>query len=85
MFFIGSHGIGLAIPIDTAVQIIDQLLSNKCVVRPYIGMTVKNYNERTKMLLHTADSNFEILADPISVIVTAVATDSPAARAGIRM
>jgi S1-C subfamily serine protease len=39
----GASGISFAIPIDTANQVISQLLRNKAVVRPYIGMRMVNY------------------------------------------
>lgn len=42
----GSVGISFAIPIDTASQIIDQLLRHKKVVRAYIGMQMINFNTR---------------------------------------
>jgi HtrA serine peptidase 2 len=42
----GSVGISFAIPIDTAVQVIDQLLEHKKVVRAYIGMQMINFNSR---------------------------------------
>lgn len=42
----GSVGISFAIPVDTAVQVIDQLRKHKKVVRPYIGMQMINFNSR---------------------------------------
>lgn len=42
----GSVGISFAIPIDTASQVIDQLLQHKKVVRAYIGMQMVNFNTR---------------------------------------
>jgi HtrA serine peptidase 2 len=39
----GVDGISFAIPIDTANQVIPQLLEHKVVVRPYIGMNMINY------------------------------------------
>lgn len=38
----GSVGISFAIPIDTAAQVIDQLLAHKKVVRAYIGLQMVN-------------------------------------------
>lgn len=38
----GSVGISFAIPIDTAAQVIDQLLTHKKVVRAYIGLQMVN-------------------------------------------
>jgi HtrA serine peptidase 2 len=42
----GSVGISFAIPIDTAAQVIEQLLAHKKVVRAYIGMQMINFNTR---------------------------------------
>lgn len=42
----GSVGISFAIPIDTANQVIEQLLAHKKVVRAYIGMQMINFNTR---------------------------------------
>ena len=39
----GVDGISFAIPIDTANQVITQLLKYKTVIRPYIGMNMVNY------------------------------------------
>jgi S1-C subfamily serine protease len=38
----GVDGISFAIPIDTANQVITQLLRNKRVVRPYLGLKMTN-------------------------------------------
>lgn len=39
----GVDGISFAIPIDTANQVITQLLKHGTVLRPYIGMSMVNY------------------------------------------
>jgi HtrA serine peptidase 2 len=40
----GSVGISFAIPIDSAAQVIDQLLQKKVVTRPYLGMQMVNFS-----------------------------------------
>jgi S1-C subfamily serine protease len=39
----GADGISFAIPVDTASVVIRQLMDNKHVVRPYVGMRVREY------------------------------------------
>jgi S1-C subfamily serine protease len=39
----GVDGISFAIPIDTANQVITQLLRYKTVTRPYVGLNMVNY------------------------------------------
>ena len=39
----GADGISFAIPVDTASHVIKQLMANKHVVRPYVGLKMTNY------------------------------------------
>ena len=39
----GVDGISFAIPIDSAIPIINQLIKNRVVVRPYVGMRMVNF------------------------------------------
>lgn len=41
----GYDGISFAIPIDTAVHVIDQLIRSKKVVRPFVGLKMLNFVE----------------------------------------
>ena len=78
----GTSGISFAIPIDTAAQIIKQLMTNKRVIRPYIGLKMANFTSDT--------SSFEkrkgalLSTDTPKVLVVEVERDSPASRAGIQ-
>ncbi|DBA02957.1 TPA: hypothetical protein N0F65_005984, partial [Lagenidium giganteum] len=74
----GSVGISFAIPIDTAVQVIDQLLKHKKVVRPYIGMQMINFNARE---LKEIGRMFPDVTE--GVIVRSVAAGSPAHKGGL--
>ena len=61
-------GIGFAIPMDTASQVIEQLLHNGRVVRPYVGMRMVNVSDASSV--------------QGGVMVVQVASDSPAQTAG---
>jgi serine protease Do len=67
------EGLGFAIPSDDAVQIIDKLIKDKKIVRPYIGISGINVDETT-----AKRNNI-----PEGVYVAQVIQNSPAAKAGI--
>ncbi|KAG7396044.1 Serine protease htra2, mitochondrial [Phytophthora boehmeriae] len=74
----GSVGISFAIPVDTAVQVIDQLRKHKKVVRPYIGMQMINFNTRE---LQEIGRLFPDVKE--GVIVKSVSPGSPAHKGGL--
>ena len=70
------EGMGFAIPIDSAKTILEQLINEGKVVRPYIGITgieVANYAEFAQQ--------YQILS---GVIVISVMEDGPALKAGLQ-
>jgi len=71
----GSVGIGFALPIDTAKQVIPQLESTGQVARAYLGISTI-----------TIDGSLASLNLPVTAgaLVQAVASGSPAAGAGLR-
>lgn len=71
-----AQGIGFAIPINTAKQVMDQLISKGKVIRPYMGL---NLREVTPELA-------QYLGLPVSkgVLVDRVMPDTPAERAGLQ-
>jgi S1-C subfamily serine protease len=74
-------GIGLAIPINTARTIAEQLIKDGKVVRPYIGIAyvpLKGVDVQSRKQLGIA------LTDDNGVVVTNVYPDSPAAKAGLK-
>lgn len=75
----GSVGISFAIPIDTAAQVIDQLLKHKKVIRPYVGMQMINFNAHE---LKQIGRLFPDIKE--GVIIRAVAPGSPAYKGGLR-
>lgn len=70
-----SMGVGFAIPINTAGWIISQLEKTGTVKRGWIGVTVQ---AKSKELARDLD-----IADSQGVVVSAVAENSPAAKAGV--
>jgi S1-C subfamily serine protease len=71
----GNVGIGFAVPINTAKQVIPQLKSSGTVRRAYLGITGRTIDESLSRLNLRADSG---------VLVQTVQPGSPAAKAGIR-
>lgn len=67
------EGLGFAIPSDDAVEIIDKLIKDKKIIRPYIGISGINIDEAT-----AKRNNL-----PEGVYVAQVLQNSPASKAGI--
>mmetsp|Transcript_1435 Transcript_1435/g.1577 ORF Transcript_1435/g.1577 Transcript_1435/m.1577 type:complete len:180 (+) Transcript_1435:684-1223(+) len=80
----GSNGISFAIPMETAIPVIKQLIKYKRVIRPYVGMKLSNFIEEKKMALKGSNRNGNQTIDEVSVIVMHVEQGSPAAIAGIK-
>ena len=70
----GVEGIGFAIPINSTLDVIDQLIDHKKVLRPYIGITGINIDEEL-----SKQENLEI-----GVYVKSVEDFSPAEKAGVK-
>ena len=73
-----AEGIGFALPIDQARNVIDQLRENGYVRRGYLGisMNLNGVNEEARQYYGLPDSN--------GVIIDQVTNGSPAAKAGIK-
>ena len=69
------EGLGFAIPIETAYPIAQQLIENGKVLRPQLGVTVKDYEGPDEPMQDYA---------PASVCIYGVTDDGPAAKAGIK-
>ena len=83
MKVLNASGISFAIPIDMALQVINQLIMNKRVVRPYVGMRVvnllpseKNQNQKNQIIGYSSEET--------NALITNVDKSSPAYHAGIR-
>ena len=70
----GVEGIGFAIPINSTLDVIDQLIDHKKVLRPYIGITGINIDEEL-----SKQENLEI-----GVYVKSVEDFSPAEKAWVK-
>ncbi|MGN1299690.1 MAG: S1C family serine protease [Candidatus Scatovivens sp.] len=68
------EGIGFAIPISSATNVINQLIDKGSVIRPYIGIAGSDISEATS-------SRYNI---PQGVYVEEVQEDSPASKAGLQ-
>ena len=79
-----SDGVSFAIPIDTAQQVIKQLIANKRVIRPYVGLRMINFMPGSNRKLKGRDKNGIFLAEEAQVLVVDVERGSPAHSAGLQ-
>ena len=70
-----AQGMGFAIPINSARQIVEQLTRDGKVIRPYIGVMMEPVTDDIAKLLH--------LPKTAGVVVDQVIPRSPAAQAGL--
>lgn len=69
------EGMGFAIPINTVKEICNKIIENKDKPQPYVGISLsETYDEQT----------LNRLGYPSGAVVSSVAEDSPAYKAGIR-
>lgn len=78
-----SDGVSFAIPIDTAQQVIKQLLVNKKVIRPYVGLRMINFQPGSNKKKR-GDKNGFFNPDDVQVLVVDVEKGSPAHRGGLQ-
>jgi len=71
-----AQGIGFAIPSSTVTQVLDQLINEGKVIRPWLGVYMQPL---TKEL-----ANYFGLEKSTGILISAVADNSPAQKAGIR-
>jgi S1-C subfamily serine protease len=71
----GNVGIGFAVPIDTAKEVIPQLRESGGVQRAYLGVSTRTVDDSLDGLN---------LASPDGALVETIQAGSPAARAGLR-
>ena len=70
----GVEGIGFAIPINSTLDVTDQLINHNKVLRPYIGVTGINLDETTA-------SRYNLV---VGIYVKSVQNFSPAEKAGLQ-
>jgi len=80
----GAQGLGFAIPINTAQQVAQQLITTGHVEHPYIGVQMAALNPQVKQFINTSpNSGMQIEADQ-GILVVQVQRNSPAAKAGVQ-
>jgi len=79
----GTGGIGFAIPMETASEVIRQLRERGKVVRPYIGLRMMPLNPHIIARERAVASNFPAGVTS-GLLVTSVTPNSPGAEAGLR-
>jgi serine protease DegS len=72
----GSHGVGFAIPVNLAMNVLKQLVHSGRVVRGWIGITGQNVSAEAR-------ASFGLKTDS-GVLVSTVLKDGPADKAGLR-
>jgi S1-C subfamily serine protease len=77
----GSMGIGFAIPISTAKQVMQDLLKNGKVIRGWIGVEPQDMSAELAESFELPKSGQTL---PAGVVITGVLKNGPAAAAGIR-
>ncbi|KAL3681531.1 hypothetical protein R1sor_024487 [Riccia sorocarpa] len=79
---LAADGVSFAIPIDSALKIINQLNKHGRVVRPWLGMKMLELTEDITFQLKERDPSFPDVTS--GVLVPQVIPGSPAERAGVR-
>ncbi|MFH1169468.1 MAG: trypsin-like peptidase domain-containing protein [Chloroflexota bacterium] len=74
---VGVEGMGYAISSNTAIPIIEALVSNGYVVRPYLGVTLYTVDQFAVMRYN--------LATDTGILITQIAAGSPADTAGLKV
>jgi S1-C subfamily serine protease len=80
----GAQGLGFAIPINTAREVVQQLLTVGRVEHPYIGVQMVTLNPQIKQQLNKIPGNRLQLESDRGVFVAQIQRNSPAAKAGLR-
>ena len=76
----GSVGVGFAIPITLAKNVITQLASTGHVERGWLGVTIQRLTPDLAHALRLPDTD----GTPVGALVTDIQEDSPAAKAGLK-
>ena len=80
----GAQGLGFAIPINTAQNITNQLLTKGKVEHPYLGIQMVELTPELKQSINSAPNSGLNVDEDRGVLVVKVMPDSPAAKAGLR-
>ncbi len=79
----GANSVGFSIPINRAMQIVEQLIENGEAQHAYIGVRMITLSPDRQQQLNNSDSGFSISIDQ-GVLVAEVMPGSPAAGAGLQ-
>lgn len=79
----GAQGIGFAIPINTAQQVAEQLITKGQVTHPYLGVLMTDLTPELRDQINRSNVGFQV-NQTTGVLIVRVAENSPAARAGLR-
>lgn len=80
----GAQGIGFAIPVNTAKNIANKLISDGKVQHPYLGIQMVDLTPEIKQNINSdPELNLNVNEDD-GVLIVQVAPNSPAQRAGLR-
>lgn len=80
----GAQGLGFAIPINTARDVVQQLLTVGRVEHPYIGVQMVTLNPQIKQQLNKIPGNRLQVESDRGILVAQIQRNSPAAKAGLR-
>ncbi len=81
----GTQGLGFAIPINTAQQIAQQLITTGQVQHPYIGVQMAALNPQVKQFINQSPNSGMQIEEDQGILVVQVQRNSPAAKAGMRV
>lgn len=81
----GAQGLGFAIPIDRTQQIANQLVTTGKAEHPYLGVRMLTINPEVKAEFNRNPNAKLRLTEDKGVLVLGVASNSPAAQAGVRV
>lgn len=81
----GAQGLGFAIPIKTVQRIADQLVTRGKVDHPYLGIRMTTLTPELQQRINSDPNSGFKVTEQRGVLVAGVMTNSPAAKAGLRL
>jgi len=80
-----AQGLGFAIPIETATQVVNQLFEHGKATHPFLGIQMVNLTPAIKQELNKdPQARFKVTRDR-GVLIVKVLDDSPASQAGLKL